>query len=380
MPEAARLEDSIQHTSAATGLLIGLAAGAALAIGVIAVVGTGGAAAPFIAAGIAAGAAGGGLSGAYIGEVVASPTGMIATGSNDVFIGGYNGNAARASPDLSVSCSGVWPASPHVPTPIAEGSSTVFINNFMAARKGDSLCCGATIAMGCSTVIIGGATDPVPGLKVAPEIPGWLTNTLWGVMIGGAIIATGGAVLAAAPVAGWGAALGAAVFGWAGGIGGGLAFGWVGGEIGEAIGGIFGNPELGRRIGEVALGTAGGIGCGIAGARFGARVGARPEGTRFGPAAISRQKQAGHIKGSPQHKNRIRQNKPTSTFDDSGTADALTRQAWARGRPVQGRPNVRDYDFRRPVGTGPGGGRQSRVRVHQDRRGRIHGHPSGPGT
>lgn len=46
---------------------------------------------------------------------------------------------------------------------------------------------------------------------------------------------------------------------------------------------------------------------------------------------ISRQRQDGHISGMPQNRNRLRQGTPTSTFDgDARTADALTREAWAR--------------------------------------------------
>lgn len=95
--------------------------------------------------------------------------------------------------------------------------------------------------------------------------------------------------------------------------------------------------------------------------------------------AISRQKQDGHIRQTPQHQNRVKQGKPTSTFNgDAAEADRLTQEAWARGTPVPGRPGVRDHDFGRPIGTGPRGGNQSIVRVHQDADGRIHGHPSGP--
>lgn len=96
---------------------------------------------------------------------------------------------------------------------------------------------------------------------------------------------------------------------------------------------------------------------------------------------INRQKQDGHIPGTPQYANRAKIGKPTSSFLPSENADALTREAWIRGRPVPGRPGVRDYEFGRPVGTGPGGGTQSRVRVHQaPSTAKIHGHPSGPET
>ena len=39
---------------------------------------------------------------------------------------------------------------------------------------------------------------------------------------------------------------------------------------------------------------------------------------------------------------------------------------------------MREHDFGVSVGTGPKGGMQTRVRVHQDSKGRIHGHPFGP--
>jgi hypothetical protein len=95
---------------------------------------------------------------------------------------------------------------------------------------------------------------------------------------------------------------------------------------------------------------------------------------------ISLQKQAGHIAGTPQHANRLKAGKPTSTFDAPATANDLVIEAWASGTPVPGRPDIRERDFGSRVGTGPGGGGQSSVRVHQDATGRIHGHPCGPET
>jgi hypothetical protein len=93
---------------------------------------------------------------------------------------------------------------------------------------------------------------------------------------------------------------------------------------------------------------------------------------------ISSQKQAGHVKGTPQYKNRVKQGKPTSYFHDIKSAELLTREAWQKGTSLPGRPNVREYDFGHPIGIGPKGGMQTKVRVHQDAKGRIHGHPSGP--
>ena len=96
-----------------------------------------------------------------------------------------------------------------------------------------------------------------------------------------------------------------------------------------------------------------------------------------GPA-ISKQKQAGHIPGTPQNANRLKQGKPTSSFFGEKSGERLTQQAFEKGKPVSGRPNVREHDFGVSTGTGPNGGMQTRVRVHQDSKGRIHGHPSGP--
>jgi RHS repeat-associated protein len=93
---------------------------------------------------------------------------------------------------------------------------------------------------------------------------------------------------------------------------------------------------------------------------------------------INAQKQAGHVPGTPQNINRIKQGKPTSTFHGEQSGEMATRIAHERGTPVPGRPNVKEYDFGIGVGTGPNGGTQTRVRVHESpKTGQIHGHPSG---
>lgn len=97
-----------------------------------------------------------------------------------------------------------------------------------------------------------------------------------------------------------------------------------------------------------------------------------------GAVRINPQKQAGHVPGTPQHANRVSQGKATSTFFGARSGEKATRIAHERGAPVPGRPNVKEYDFGRSVGTGPRGGMQTRVRVHEDQNGQIHGHPSGP--
>lgn len=47
-------------------------------------------------------------------------------------------------------------AGPHPPSPIASGSLSVLIGGRPAARVGDLAGCGAPIAMGCPSVMIGG--------------------------------------------------------------------------------------------------------------------------------------------------------------------------------------------------------------------------------
>ncbi|MGN8084338.1 RHS repeat-associated core domain-containing protein, partial [Variovorax sp. 22077] len=98
------------------------------------------------------------------------------------------------------------------------------------------------------------------------------------------------------------------------------------------------------------------------------------------PPYFSSQKQAGHVKGTPQYDNRVKAGKPTSCFCDWNAAIKYTDEAWANGTQVPGRPEVKDYEFGKPIGEGPRGGTQTKVRVHQDSKGKIHGHPAGPET
>ena len=44
---------------------------------------------------------------------------------------------------------------PHAPTPFMMGSNTVMIGGMPALRVGDAALCGASIIVGCPTVIIG---------------------------------------------------------------------------------------------------------------------------------------------------------------------------------------------------------------------------------
>ena len=95
-------------------------------------------------------------------------------------------------------------------------------------------------------------------------------------------------------------------------------------------------------------------------------------------ASINEQKQAGHEAGTPQNDNRINQGKPTSTFKDAKEGRDLTQDTHATGTTDPKFPNQKTKDYGRSVGTGANGGDQTRVRVHEDSRGKIHGHPDGP--
>ncbi|WP_437587639.1 RHS repeat domain-containing protein [Sorangium sp. So ce1000] len=93
---------------------------------------------------------------------------------------------------------------------------------------------------------------------------------------------------------------------------------------------------------------------------------------------INRQKQAGHIEGTPQYKSRVASGKMTSTFIDPKKADALTQEAWAKGAPIGSNGDLRLHDVGTLVAIGPGGGGyQTQIRVSKDAKGQTHGSPWG---
>ena len=106
----------------------------------------------------------------------------------------------------------------------------------------------------------------------------------------------------------------------------------------------------------------------------------------FGPAGdpgatgliIKTQKQNEHILGTGNHANRVKQGGPLSVWDRGVNVDAMTRNAWINGTHVPGRPGVRDFEVGAPIGVAPGGGAQTKIRVHMDQQGCIHGHRAGP--
>jgi len=181
---AARLHDPIAHTNAharfwakfAGGLIGGIAVGFAVGVAAAAVVGTGGLAGPLVAGAVVVGARmAGGYLGASLGESIADAlvpetltvTGMITSGSSDVFIDSKAIGAARASPEMPMDTVSCKKDSPQIL--LAEGAETVFVNMGVASRKDDHTECGAKVSEGSPTVFIGGPTARVR--EVADEVP-----------------------------------------------------------------------------------------------------------------------------------------------------------------------------------------------------------------
>ncbi|WP_299482667.1 PAAR domain-containing protein [uncultured Roseibium sp.] len=241
MPPAARILDKVAHTPALAALIGGAILGALAGAAIVA---TGGAAALAIAAAAASGASLGGGLGQFIGSFFSITTGTI-TGacSPNVFVG--KRPAARATIDFSM-CSGL-PFSPfaHPNALIAQGSISVFVNKFNAAREKDKLICGAVISSGCKSVIIGDRAATT--LPIQSEVPAWLE---WGLLALGVV---GGAGLlrmsAKLTWVGVGRVLGAGFLG-----------SYVSGQVGGWLGGkIFGEGSDGQKIMGFAAGVIGGL-------------------------------------------------------------------------------------------------------------------------
>lgn len=158
-PKPATVGHAIAHSSpfagALGGLLAGVAAGALCAAAAVAIVGTGGLAAPALIVGIAAGASAG-LGFGFVHSLVngvfskaATVTGQIIEGSPNVF---FEGRPVARVTDR-VMCSKDSP-----PSRIAEGSETIFINGLPLARIGHRTTCGATIQEGCTTIFADNTT------------------------------------------------------------------------------------------------------------------------------------------------------------------------------------------------------------------------------
>ncbi|EJN38066.1 hypothetical protein PMI38_02469 [Pseudomonas sp. GM84] len=187
MSGAARFADPIEHSSALSGLLAGLAIGAGAVLFGIAVIGTGGLGAAALVAMVGAGAA----TGAGIGQLLGSlsfaqrETGFITSGSGNVHINGQP--AARAHADYAV-------CTDHsgVSRTLAQGSCSVYINGLPAARVGDRTVCDARISAGSANVFIGGETETTD--EISPEVAGWLDGAVLGVGLASAIALVGPAM------------------------------------------------------------------------------------------------------------------------------------------------------------------------------------------
>ena len=187
MPEAARIDDAIGHVSVwarlarvglrvAAGMAEAVLVGAAI-VGVAALMSTPvGWCGAIFAGGLIAGFVGGATGWSdykekkikELTEDIGSPTvtGAISRmGSPDVQVNGKA--AARAIAD-SGACS-----RHSGPIPIAEGSDSVWINTFPAARKGDKLQCSAAIVEGSANVFIGGAKTAY--MEIADDKEWWET-------------------------------------------------------------------------------------------------------------------------------------------------------------------------------------------------------------
>lgn len=180
MAEAARVTDPVVHSSALLGFLIGAVIGIALIVAVSLI--------PFsclllgLVAGLAASVAAPLIAsaGEAIGRMFTSKTGMVATGSFDVFV---NNLPAAFVSGSAVLCSKDVPGQV-----MADGSSNVFIDNLPASRKNDHATCDAKIDDGSPNVFIGGGT--VRYLPVDEEIPEWLRTAVdWAFTLAG--LATG---------------------------------------------------------------------------------------------------------------------------------------------------------------------------------------------
>lgn len=164
---AARGLDTITHSVELCGLIGGSLIGAF--VGGL-VLGAAIASGPLVIAVAAVGAVGavgmGGISGGQLAKGLQTvfqlpdpETGTLAlNASPDVWVGGRR--SARAQQDAAATCHGLWSLAHPVQSSvkIAEGSKTVIVNGFPAARVTSKLVCGAAISAGETTVIIGGPT------------------------------------------------------------------------------------------------------------------------------------------------------------------------------------------------------------------------------
>lgn len=306
---AARVHDPFGHSSAMDGVLIGLAVGALIGTAIL----TGGIS--LIAVGAAVAVTGGaGLAGEAIGQTMDGPeTGVIDTGSSNVFI---NGRAAA----MTVIATGHCSQDSGPPVPVATGTATVFINGQPAARVGEKMACSAVIRQGSSNVFIGGPTKQV--IKPTPEVPAWLDNTMLAMTIGGTAIGTLGVGL----TYGVGAAVGSLV----GGAGG----SYFGGKGASAAAAAMGYGATGQAVAGVAGGFFGGVvggGAGFKGGQLGEGVlrspsAAIPRSSPFSPKKIG-ETEPGAVPSTPRLEAELAQASQRTSMSAKGYPDLPASEA-----------------------------------------------------
>lgn len=183
MYEAARVGDSIVHTSALAGFIAGAIIGIAVVAAASFIICSGGAGAFIIGTLLSVGGSFLPSLGEKIGKMFTSNTGKIITGSKRVhtnkkqaaYTGTAEGNpeGMEAAKGSEVMCS----KHPSTPKPqVAEGSTLVFIEKRPAARKDDRIECGATIDEGSDNVHMG--KEKYEYLPVQDEVPAWLRKAV----------------------------------------------------------------------------------------------------------------------------------------------------------------------------------------------------------
>jgi len=179
LERAARVGDPVEHThrfaGGAWGLLAGVAIGVAIVLTAPVSIPAGIVAGGLVVAGMAGTVLTSALVAESVGETVgahvsAPNAGDILDGAHTVYTGPRQPRAARMSDPLKC----------HEGQTIAEGSDSVFIENWNASRKGDATQCGGKIQDGCANVLIGGNSIGRHGSADRSELPGWFQNTKWG--------------------------------------------------------------------------------------------------------------------------------------------------------------------------------------------------------
>jgi len=220
---AAHVGHQVNHTSAFAGFVAGAVIGAIVAVGILAVVATGGLAAPAVLAAIGLGVGLGSFIGEQVGKrlIPPTPSGPITTGSPNVFINGRPG--AFCSSDVA--------CIKDATQKIAQGSATVGYNQLPAARVGDKGTCGFAVGEGSENVFIGGGMGSC-GLEVGDEVPLYARVIVMAIGLLGGVVGMARAGICAL------------------GIAGRLAAGMVVGGAGSYAGGLLG----GRLFGEGSFG------------------------------------------------------------------------------------------------------------------------------